>query len=114
MFPIHHDASGAKFAMVGQIAGIPVIHDLNGRMSVTNAAEDVVRTVLLLCNGTQPPAIIYRDSRGIYDAMRIVNGRFYDFILTGADTDVEAFNRIADLLRKPRPHHVPAESHARR
>jgi hypothetical protein len=113
MFSTSRESYRVKFALVGQIAGLPVIHDLNGRVSVTNAVEEVVDAVMTLCAPFRPPAIIYRDSTGTFDAIRVVDGLFAGFIITNAPTDAEAFNRIADLLvgRTTRSAHPIAVRH---
>ncbi|MEX3859616.1 hypothetical protein AB3X94_37130 [Paraburkholderia sp. BR10923] len=94
-----YNAGGAKFALVGQIGGIPIIHDLNGAKSVTNAAEQVVATVLALCGANRPQAIIYRDSAGMFDALRVRHGEFAGFMIVNGHTDAEAFNCIAYSLQ---------------
>jgi len=99
-----YHANGAKFQLAGQIAGIPIIHDLGGRVSVTNAAEGVVAAVIDLVRphgGHAPRAIIYRNSAGMYDAMRIERGQFAGLMIVNGTSDCEAFNRLADELHKP-------------
>lgn len=101
MLQIMH-AGLAKFRIAGQIAGQPVIHDLGGPRSVTNEAELVVQAVLArFGHAPHIRAIIYRDSVGVFDAMRIEGGHFAEFIIADASSDAEAFNRIADALRRP-------------
>jgi hypothetical protein len=98
-----HHAGGAKFQLAGQIAGIPIIFDMGGRVSVTNAAEAVVAAVIDIVrpHGRHPPrAIIYRDSAGMYDAMRIERGEFAGFVIVNGTSDHEAFNKLADELHK--------------
>jgi hypothetical protein len=102
MFSTQRESQRVEFALVGQIAGLPVIHDLDGQVSVTNAAEEVVEAVLEMCAPFCPPAIIYRDTLGHFDAMRVIDGAFAGFIITNAATDCEAFNRISDLCIRPR------------
>jgi hypothetical protein len=99
-----HEAGGARFSMSGQIGGIPVILDECGKRSITNAAEQVVDAVIELCrarNRYAPRAIIYRDSVGRYDAMRIQSEAFAGFIAADASSDSEAFNAIASEIQKP-------------
>ena len=103
-----HHAGGACFDFVATLDGYPVIHDLNGRCSITNAAEDVVFAVIevvsraraaaiaagLTVSRFHPRAIIYRDSAGMFDAMLVRRGEFEDFVVLNGSSAAEAIERL--------------------
>jgi hypothetical protein len=107
-------AGGACFEFDGIIGQTPVIRDLNGRCSVTNAAEAVVfatlerlRAMVASYQGPgpapsiRPRAIVYQDSSGTWDALRLQGREFDDFIVLNAATLSEAFEALAGHLGVP-------------
>jgi hypothetical protein len=107
-------AGGACFEFEGIVGQTPVLRDLNGRCSVTNAAEAVVfatlervRTMMENHPGPgpapqfRPRAIVYRDSAGMWDALRLQGREFDDYILLNASTLAEAFEKLATHLGIP-------------
>ena len=98
-----HEADGATFQLAGVLAGVPVLHDMNGRKSITNAAESIVRAVYDLLQPRGPiRAIIYRDSAGMFDAIAVRDGHFAGFIILNAATPDGAFARLAAHMRNQR------------
>ena len=94
-----HHAGGACFDFVSIIDGYPVIHDMNGRCSVTNAAEDVVFAVLEVVSRARvsrfhPRAVIYRDSAGMFDAMLVKRCAFEEFVILNGSSADEALERL--------------------
>lgn len=109
-------AGGACFELECIVGQTPVIRDLNGRCSVTNAAEAVVTATLERLRDMaknyagpghvqrpRPRAIVYRDSSGMWDALRILGGEFDDYIILNAATVPEAFEALAERLGVPLP-----------
>ena len=102
------DAGGARFELVGLIAGVPIVHDLDldDHTSVTNAAEAVVPAVLaeLTHDGMRPEAIVYRDSMGVFDALLVdEGGRFAGYLsLGGATSHSAAFAALPEKLAAAR------------
>lgn len=107
-------AGGACFEFEGIIGQTPVIRDLNGRCSVTNAAEAVVFATLerlraMTASWTgegpapriRPRAIVYQDSAGMWDALRLQGREFDDFVILNATTLAEAFEKLAEHLGVP-------------
>lgn len=107
-------AGGACFEFEGVVGQTPVLRDLNGRCSITNAAESVVfatleqlRAMTINWSGEGPPprirprAIVYRDSTGTYDALRVDRDEFADFLILNAMNLQEAFEALALRLGVP-------------
>lgn len=68
--------SDYQYRIVRGVPDILLIHDLNkGRKTITNNAKAVVEEILKeLERETLPFPVIYRDSFGAYDGIRIVDG----------------------------------------
>lgn len=75
-----------------------VIIDLDGPVSVTNDAEAVVAAVMAKEKAAPPPRIVYRDTEGRWDGLRVQGGRFAGFVILGCSTRQAAVD-----LAKGRP-----------
>jgi hypothetical protein len=78
---------------------IVIVVDRNeGRKSVTNDAENVIADLRKLYDLTACQAVIYRDSRGIWDRLLIDDqGRFAGFSALNEPTLEAAIARVASL-----------------
>lgn len=80
---------------------IIVIEDISSEssfkgMTVTNTAERVIDTIVRITGNIPDDAIVvYRDSSGIWDGMKVKNGVFQSFILIGSDSKEAAINTLA-------------------
>ena len=66
----------ASYRVVGQTEDTIYIVDTNGRVSVTNDAENVVSAVVMAYGNRK---IVYRDSLGEWGELIHTNGVFTDF-----------------------------------
>ena len=100
------DTHGARFKIVGMVSRIPIIHDLDDGRSVTNDAENVVPAVLAALGITDGVlAIIYRDTAGVFDALRVeyrypVGGQFGGFLALDAENETQALERLPAALAR--------------
>jgi hypothetical protein len=65
--------------------GVVLVFDWTTGVSVTNAAEDVVRHLAGLYDLSRV-RIIYRDSERVWDGIAVVDGRFAGFVPLRKDT----------------------------
>lgn len=104
-----HHAGGACFEFIGFIAGIPLLHDRGGRVSITNAAEAVCDVVcdVSRAHNVRPRAILYRDSFGVIDAMLLDHLTFAGFLALNATEHDEALDLLYRELGVKRSHLRP-------
>jgi hypothetical protein len=97
-----YEVQGASFQLVGIFLGVPVIIDMNGRRTVTNAAESVVAKVLELVRPRGAiQAIVYRDAYGEFDALVVdTAGRFVGYAIMRASSQDEALEKLPEALRQ--------------
>lgn len=73
-----------------------------GGMTVTNDVENVIHYIAIsmfgeVSNKMDSYAIVYRDSEGIWDGIKTVNGEFDSFVYLGAHSMEEAIDLIQGL-----------------
>lgn len=83
-----------------RIDGILVIEDLcRGSISVTNDIENVLYSIDEDTGWLRgDPPVIYRDSQGMWDGVTVKGRRFYRFFSVGAETKVDAINKLKELM----------------
>ncbi len=71
------------------VPGFICVTDLNQGMSVTNDAENVVAELLEAGHDLKSNRVLYRDSEGIWDELRVRGGKFAGFqLLSAKDLEV--------------------------
>jgi hypothetical protein len=82
---------------------ICVVDDCQGK-SVTNDAENIIRALIEDGFDLTKHRLIYRDSMGIWDGIRVRNGQFAGFVPLQRDDKSEAI-RVARAALRHRWYH---------
>ncbi|MCC7144269.1 MAG: hypothetical protein IT349_19410 [Candidatus Eisenbacteria bacterium] len=83
----------SKFQIVAELPDVVVLEDLDGKCSVTNDAERVVRHLANV--GLKDRHLIYRDTDGVWDELlHDGSGTFKGFRLIGAELLNDALRAV--------------------